>query len=132
MIKTYLKPLAAGAIVAALALGSAAVAQAPAPPAAHNLQGNDAEAWINDPHMHAFYEATKAAFAGGPAKVDQAKFETDSREIFRQFALSRGMDPALMQDHLKLIPGQVVQIAKEDPQVLASYDNFVAAVFGPQ
>ena len=40
--------------------------------------------------------------------------------------------PEINPDHLKLIPGQVVQIATEDPQALASYDNFVAAVFGPQ
>jgi hypothetical protein len=37
-----------------------------------------------------------------------------------------------MQDHLKLIPRQVVQIVKDDPKVIDSYDNFVAATFGPQ
>ena len=134
-----LRLLAAAALTAgALATAAAAhppIGQATATPAAApstaSLQG-DQSAWINDPHMHAFYEATVAAFANGPAKVDQAAFETRSHEIFRQFALSHGVDPAAMQDHLKLIPGQVVQIAKEDPKVLASYQNFVEAVFGPQ
>jgi hypothetical protein len=37
-----------------------------------------------------------------------------------------------MVDHLKLIPGQVVKIAREDPEVLKNYDNFTAAIFGPQ
>jgi len=37
-----------------------------------------------------------------------------------------------MVDHLKLIPRQVVQIVKEDPHVLDSYQNFVDATFGPQ
>jgi hypothetical protein len=42
------------------------------------------------------------------------------------------MTPEGMVDHLKLIPRQVVQIVKEDPHVLDSYDNFVAATFGPR
>jgi hypothetical protein len=42
------------------------------------------------------------------------------------------MTPEGMVDHLKLIPRQVVQIVKEDPHVLDSYPNFVAATFGPQ
>ena len=46
--------------------------------------------------------------------------------------VAMGVGPEHMQDHLKLIPRQVVQIAKEDPHVLDSYDNFVAATFGPQ
>ena len=56
------------------------------------------------------------------------KFE----EIFRDFGVSIGWKPDAMQDHLKLIPRQVVQIVREDPHVLDSYDNFVAATFGPQ
>ena len=37
-----------------------------------------------------------------------------------------------MVDHLKDIPGQMVGIAKDDPKVLDSYDNFVVALMGPQ
>ncbi len=124
------------AITAIAAIGSSAFAQ---PPAGHapassanvNMQG-DEQSWINDPHMHAFYQTTVLAFAQGPAKVDVATFEQKSYAIFREFGASRGMDPMRMQDHLKLIPRQVVQIVKEDPKVLDSYDNFVAATFGPR
>lgn len=127
--------LAAGAFLAVLAFSATARAHPPtaeAPSAAVNLQGNDQQSWINDPHMHAFYETSRAAFAQGPAKVDVAAFEQKSFAIFRDFGASRHMDPMAMQDHLKLIPRQVVQIVKDDPKVLDSYDNFVAATFGPQ
>ena len=36
-----------------------------------------------------------------------------------------------MQDHLKGIPAQVIQIATADPKVLSSYDNFWLAMVGP-
>jgi hypothetical protein len=127
--------LAAG-VLAALALATAAAGHPPAatPAAAttRNLQGNDAQSWIADPHMHAFYDTTVAAFAKGPSKVDVDAFEKKSFAIFREFGVSRGVGADAMQDHLKLIPRQVVGIVKEDPKVLDSYDNFVAAVFGPQ
>jgi hypothetical protein len=132
MSRTKYRPLwisLAAAIVVAAA-GPAAAQSAPAP-ATGNLQG-DQQAWINDPHMHAFYETTRAAFAQGPAKVDVAGYEQKCFAIFRDFGVKMGVGAEHMQDHLKLIPRQVVQIVKEDPKVLDSYDNFVAATFGPQ
>ena len=96
------------------------------------MQGNDEQAWINDPHMHAFYDTTVAAFAQGPAKVDVVAYERRCFAIFRDFAPTMHMTPEGMVDHLKLIPRQVVQIVKEDPKVLDSYKNFVDATFGPQ
>jgi len=125
------------AALGALALASAAWAHdppapsAPAAPATGAMQGDQAS-WIADPHIHAFYDLTVQAFAGGPAKVDEAAFTQNSFALFRAFGAARGVKPEAMVDHLKLIPGQVVQIAREDPAVLDSYDNFVAAVFGPQ
>ena len=124
------------AALAALALAPAARAQHPAPAAAAapttvNIQG-DQSAWIKDPHWRAFYELTVQAFAAGPAKVDEKAFTEKSYAIFRDFAVAQHLPPEHMVDHLKLIPGQVVQIAREDPEVLKSYDNFVAATFGPQ
>ncbi|MEO8112741.1 MAG: hypothetical protein ABI655_00075 [Phenylobacterium sp.] len=125
--------LAAGLVLAAIAsqAGAQHAPATPAPPASANLQG-DQQAWINDPHMHDFYATTVAAFANGPAKVDVGGFERTSFAIFRDFGKSMGMDPMHMQDHLKLIPRQVVQIVREDPHVLDSYQNFVDATFGPQ
>lgn len=126
---------AAAAILAALALGSAATAQHGAPQPSKGttatLQGG-AAAWIADPHMHAFYDTTVAAFAGGPGKVDVDGYEQKSFAIFRDFAPSMGMKPDAMQDHLKLIPRQVVKIVRDDPHVLDNYKNFVDATFGPQ
>jgi hypothetical protein len=129
--------LAVAAGLAALALAAPALAQHPAPSAApatgetRSLQGASQAAWINDPHIHAFYELTQKAFAAGPDKVDQAAYTRASYDLFRAFAVSMHAPPEKMVDHLKLIPGQMVQIAKEDPSVLKSYDAFVAAMFGP-
>ncbi|HEX2818443.1 MAG TPA: hypothetical protein VHN39_18770 [Phenylobacterium sp.] len=129
----HLGGLAAGLCLAVLSLAGAAQAQHPAaPPTTAHMQGNGEQAWINDPHMHAFYETTKAAFAGGPAKVNVDAYEQKSFAIFRDFAPAMHMTPEGMVDHLKLIPRQVVQIVKEDPHVLDNYRNFVDATFGPQ
>ena len=96
-----------------------------------SVQG-DQSAWVNNSHMHDFYTAAVAAFANGPANVDVPAFEAKSHAIFDAFAVSMGADPKAMQEHLALIPKQVVQIAKEDPKVLNSYDNFIVALMGPQ
>ena len=132
MIRRLLPTLAA---VASLALAAPAFAQHPAPAAPQgttaSLQGGE-QAWINDPHMKAWFETTRAAFAGGPAKVDVDAYEQKSFAIFRDFAPAMHMSPEGMVDHLKLIPRQVVQIVREDPHVLDNYGNFVAATFGPQ
>jgi hypothetical protein len=109
----------------------AAPAASEAPSASASLQG-DQSAWIKDPHIHAFYALTVTAFANGAAEVDRAKYERDSRAIFRDFGASVGWGADKMEDHLKLIPGQVIQIATEDPKVLSSYDAFIVAWMGPQ
>ena len=119
--------------VAGFLLAAPAALADPAQPAQGqgNMQGDQAS-WIADPHIHAYYEMTKEAFAGGATHVDAAAYTQRSEAIFRAFAVSRGMNPDAMVEHLKLIPGQMIQIAKEDPQALATYDTFVAALFGPQ
>ena len=130
-----LKSLAACATaLAVLAASPAAFAQhAGAAPtgATVTLQGGAAE-WIKDPHWHTYYDMTKEAFAQGPSKVDVAGYEQKSFALFRDFGKSMGVPPEHMQDHLKLIPRQIVQIVREDPHVLDSYQNFVDAAFGPQ
>lgn len=131
-----LKPLLLG-VFAAASLALAAIGAAIADPPAHettvtkNVQG-DQSAWINNSHMHDFYRAAVAAFANGPSKVDFPAFEAKSHAIFDAFAVSMGTDPKAVQEHLALIPKQVVQIAKEDPKVLDSYDKFIVALMGPQ
>jgi hypothetical protein len=127
---------------ALLAAAPAVVLAQPAPaPQAAAPQGNapktydfsdDAAPWINDPAIHDFYQATIDAFAQGPAKVDRDAFEARSKEIFRKFALSHGMSPEAVQNHVKAIPGEVILIVTREPKTLDSYDNFVVALFGPQ
>lgn len=143
VIQTMTIRLAAGAALVVLALGTAgckhghglhgseAHAAQPEATATVNMQGNDAAAWAADPNMHRFYEAARTAFADGAANVDVSAFEATSRAIFHDFAVSRKADPAAMQDHLKAIPRQVVDIATEDPKVLDSYEAFTVALMGP-
>ena len=82
--------------------------------------------------MHQFFDLSVASLKSPPGADALSAYEQKSYAIFRAFASSRGMSPDAMQDHLKLIPRQVAQIAKDDPKVLDSYSNFVDAVFGPQ
>lgn len=122
------------------ALHDAGAAQGPEKATAANPHGEQgtqtlqpgAGEWMANPHMHDFYEATKAAFANGPRQVDRKAYEAKSHEIFDAFADSMHMDRAAIQDHLKLIPGQMVDIVKADPKVLDSYENFTVALVGPQ
>src|SRR5689334_12773040 len=44
--------------------------------------------WINDPNMHAFYQATVEAFAQGPAKLDRAAYDKRFHKIFLDFAVA--------------------------------------------
>ena len=133
MRRSVLSALAAAFVLAAGAHGAYAQHSAPAPSGGTtaNLQG-DQQSWIDDPHIHAFYAAALAATAQGAAKADVPAFEKTSFAIFRDFGASRGMKPEAMQDHLKLIPRQVIQIAKEDPHALDTYESFVEALFGPK
>jgi hypothetical protein len=127
--------LAAVAALTILALPGAAQAQAPAAQSGEvtrNLQGGDNHAWTDNPHMHAFYDAVVAAVGKDPKKADVPALEAKARKIFGEFAVSMGADPKAMQDHLKLIPGQIVKIAQEDPHVLDTYDNFTEALMGPK
>lgn len=141
MNRQFATPFAAGLALALVALARPAAAhppggphdQAPDPSATVSLQGggDHQKMWIENPHMRAFYDLTRSAFAQGPAKVDVDGYERKSFAIFREFGVQMGWGAAAMQDHLKLISRQVVQIVREDPKVLDSYDNFVAATFGP-
>lgn len=121
-----------------LVLAGAAQAQhagAPAapPPAGRtvDIQG-DPRAFMNNPHIHAFYDLSVATLRPGAPKLDVKAYEEKSFAIFRALGASMGGSPEAMQDHLKLIPRQVIQIAKEDPKVLDSFDTFTEALIGPR
>jgi hypothetical protein len=115
--------------VAALSLAVAATAQ----PQTRSLQGGDAEQqFMNDPNLHAFYDLSRAQLGKGAGPLDFNDYQAKSFVLFRAMGAHMGMTPDQMQDHLKLIPGQMVQIVKDDPKVLDSYANFVAALVGPR
>jgi hypothetical protein len=125
-------------VVAGLAAAPAALAHpdpasAPAPEAARtaNLQGGDTEKFMNNDYIRRFY-ALSVSTLKGAAAPDLDAYEQKSYAIFREFGVYMGVGPEHMQDHLKLIPRQVAQIAKEDPHVLDSFDNFKEAMVGPK
>jgi hypothetical protein len=97
-----------------------------------NIQGGPAETqpWRDSAGMHEFYALSVETLTKGKP-VDRADYEAKSRDIFRRFAIAMGMPPEGMLDHLKLIPGQVIQIYRDDPKSLASYANFWVAMVGP-
>lgn len=132
----------ATAAAAAIAAGGFALAQTPHGAAAGqaaesddgsvtmNMQGDDSDWWSN-PYNYAFYGAAVMAFAKGADEVDAAALDAAFMQIARDFALHMGADPAMMQDHLKLISGQMIEIVREDPGVVASYENMMLALRGP-
>lgn len=137
MMRLRFAALAAAASVAALIVGPTALAQAHPVGGANaassaNIQGNDQQAWINDAHIHQFYELSVASLKAPPSADSVAAYEQKSYAIFRDFGVAMGVGPEHMQDHLKLIPRQVAQIAKEDPHALDTYESFVEAMFGPK
>ena len=132
-----MKLLAPLAAVALLAASLPAFAQHAAAPAADggrtaNLQGTDPRQFLNNPHMHAFYDLSVATLGKGTAGVDVDAYEQKSFAIFRAFgeSMAPGGGPG-MQEHLKLIPRQVVQIVKDDAHVLDSFETFTDAMVGP-
>lgn len=123
---TDLLGLVALTLIAVPALGQAA-------PDFDVMDMREADAsWVNDPNMKEFYRVTVDAFANGPAQVDRAAYEKRSREIFRAAAISRNMAPEPFLEHLAAIPGEMIAIVVREPETLASYESFVAALFGPQ
>ena len=125
-------------LAAALSLFAAGAAQAqhgaPAPKAGEtrSLQGPaEQNAWANNPNWIAFYELTKESFKNGWQRVDFPTYQEKSFAIFRQFGKSMGGDPEKMVDHLKAIPGQMLQIVADDPHALDTPQTFRAAMMGP-
>ncbi|MGZ3275751.1 MAG: hypothetical protein ACXU82_10885 [Caulobacteraceae bacterium] len=130
-----MKPILALVLAAALAGAPAAGARAQEAPKTYDMRDATPEAmqvWIKDPNLHAFYQATIDAFAMGPDHLDRPAYEKRSHEIFRALAAAHGMPPDALEDHLKGIPGEMIQIVTRDPKTLDTYDNFILALFGPQ
>ena len=117
------------------AIAPAALAQHGPPPApaagkTTSLQG-DTERFMNNDYIRRFY-ALSVSTLKGQAHPDLDAYEQKSFAIFREFGTFMGVGPEHMQDHLKLIPRQVAQIAKEDPHALDTFDSFTEAMVGPK
>jgi hypothetical protein len=123
-------------VMAAIALAAAAPALAQpssAPPSGStaSLQHDPAGDAFFGPLLKAYYELSVTELKGRTDKADPADFEKKSYALFRSYAASKGANPDALQNHLKAIPRQVVQIVKEDPKVLDSQQNFDNALLGP-
>ena len=129
-------PLIAAALLATAGVAAGAQAQhgAPAPAGqSANLQGEDPRKFMDNPQMRAFYDLSVATLRPGAPPLDLKAYEQKSYVIFHAFgeARAKGGGPGMV-DHLKLIPGQVVKIARDDPKVLDSFDAFIDAMVGPK
>lgn len=116
------------------AIAPAALAQhspAPAPAAKPSSLQGDTERFMNNDYIRSFYALSVSTLKGQP-HPDLDAYEQKSFAIFREFGTFMGVGPEHMQDHLKLIPRQVAQIAKEDPHVLDTFDSFTEAMVGPK
>lgn len=107
-----------------------------APPAAAggkavDLQG-DPRGFMDNRHIRAFYALSVETLGKGTKDVDIAAYEQKSYAIFRAFGAERGPSAEGMQDHLKLIPRQVVKIVQEDPHALDTFETFTDAMVGPR
>lgn len=132
--------LIAAALLAVVGIATGAQAQAPAqagasaPPApSANLQGEDPRKFVDNPPIRAFYALSVATLRPGAPPLDLKAYEAKSYALFHQLGEMRakGGGPGMVE-HLKLIPGQVVQIVKDDPRVLDSFDSFTDAMVGPK
>lgn len=96
-----------------------------------DLQG-DPRGFVDNRHIRGFYALSVETLGKGTKGVDIAAYEQKSYAYFRAFGAERGPSPEAMQDHLKLIPRQVVKIVEEDPHVLDSFETFTEALIGPR
>jgi hypothetical protein len=134
-------PVIAAVVALALAAPAAAQPSSSAPPSNIAQPGNTVS-FREDPNpsasplfgplMKAYYELCVAELGKGADKVDVAAFEQKSYALFRSIAVSKGVSPDALQEHLKLVPRQVVQIVKRDPKTLDSLQTFTDALVGPQ
>ncbi len=77
-----------------------------------------------------FYALTLSVFAVGAANVSTEEYTRRVFSLVRSSQEFAGETEAFV-DHIKDIPGQLLQIIREDPAVLDSCANFSVALVGP-
>jgi hypothetical protein len=120
--------VAIGAVV--LQLSGCAHEHASTQPTTVSLQGGPIPT-CRDDLVRGFYQITVDAFSNGVERVDLSKYEAASFAYFRTTPNTMGLNSEQLVDHLKDIPRQLVQIAKDDPKVIESCENFILALAGP-
>lgn len=78
-----------------------------------------------------FYQLTKAVFAEGADTVVLADYQEQVFSLIRNSEEFKD-NPEPFIEHIKAIPGQIIDIVKEDPEVLDNCENFSVAMVGPQ
>lgn len=101
-------------------------------PSSLNLQGMDQRRFMDNPYTHEFYDLSVTSLGPGAPPLNLEAYEQKAFDIFRRLGVAMGVGGPAMQDHLKLIPRQVVEIVREDPHALDSFDSFKDAMVGPQ
>jgi len=118
------------AAAAAFGAGSPALAQPQQhAPATRSLQEHPVS--VDDPRLRVLYDLLVEARGKGAEKVDPA-LEKKVREMTRDYPPGHGLDAKAWEDHVVDMAGQMLAIAKKDPKVLQSYENFVVGLRGPQ
>lgn len=98
-------------------------------PATVSMRQNDF-ALCGQPFYDDVYALTVEIFAEGAEDVN---LETYQEQVFALVRSSEeyGGDAKAFVVHIKDIPGQLIEIILEDPEVLASCANFSVALVGP-
>ena len=98
-------------------------------PATVSMRQNDF-ALCGQPFYDDVYALTVEIFAEGAENVN---LDTYQEQVFAlvRFSEEYGSDAEAFVEHIKDIPGQLIEIILEDPQVLASCVNFSVGLVGP-
>lgn len=98
-------------------------------PATVSMRQNDF-ALCGQPFYDAVYALTVETFAKG---VENVKLEHYQEQVFALVRSSKefGGDPEAFVLHIEDIPRQLVEIIREDSEVLDSCENFSVALVGP-
>lgn len=94
-----------------------------------SIRQNDL-ALCGQPFYDNLYALTVEVFADGASKVMADDYAEQVFTLVRSSAEFEGNAAAFI-DHIKDIPGQLLEIIREDPEVLASCANFSVALVGP-
>ncbi len=127
---------ATAAVAVSLALTATLPAGAQSPNAASSgntvsMREDPNASALFGPLVKAYYEFCVAELGKGANKVNVDAFEKKSFALFRSIAVSKGVNPDALQEHLKAIPRQIVQIVQRDPKTLDSLQTFTDALVGP-